>query len=220
MRWITTRYKNENNNEPFFIPIARTFTVDLFEDDREVLEAFFVFDDDRTTLMCVECKANMIDVCCAVFLRQENLRSSLFRCVSAWSLSFSLFDVRFNLYMHSRVSECVNEKKHAFRPKKNPLASFACTLFQTTHKKQHLSPLSLSLSQKFVGFGEKFKKSKRQKWEKTLSKLSLLSASYHQHLRPHHHHNRTLVIQKKEREKNDTITSEQEQFQQFQQLLK
>ena len=53
MRWITTRYKNENNNEPFFIPIARTFTVDDDrEEDREDLETFFemIDGDDRTAL--------------------------------------------------------------------------------------------------------------------------------------------------------------------------
>ena len=56
MRWITTRDdENENNNEPFFIPIARTFTVDddLFEDDREDLEETFfetIDGDDRTAL--------------------------------------------------------------------------------------------------------------------------------------------------------------------------
>ena len=42
--------ENENNNEPLFIPIARTFTVDLFED--RVLETFFEIDgDDRTTAL-------------------------------------------------------------------------------------------------------------------------------------------------------------------------
>lgn len=60
MGWITTRDdENENNNEPFFIPIARTFTVDLFED--RVLETFFEIDgDDRTTALLKE-EANMID---------------------------------------------------------------------------------------------------------------------------------------------------------------
>ena len=62
MRWITTRDdENENNNEPFFIPIARTFTVDrLFEDDREDLEETFfemIDGDDRTAL---KEEANMI----------------------------------------------------------------------------------------------------------------------------------------------------------------
>ena len=51
--------ENENNNEPLFIPIARTFTVDLFED--RVLETFFEIDgDDRTTALLKE-EANMID---------------------------------------------------------------------------------------------------------------------------------------------------------------
>jgi len=53
MRWITTRDdENENNNEPFFIPIARTFTVDDLFEDREDLETFFemIDGDDRTAL--------------------------------------------------------------------------------------------------------------------------------------------------------------------------
>ena len=64
MGWITTRDdENENNNEPFFIPIARTFTVDdLFEDDREDLEETFfemIDGDDRTTALLKE-EANMM----------------------------------------------------------------------------------------------------------------------------------------------------------------
>jgi len=61
--------KNENNNEPFFIPIARTFTVvdDREEDRRE--EAFFVFDDDRTTLITtVDCANMMMMRCLRCFL--------------------------------------------------------------------------------------------------------------------------------------------------------
>ena len=55
--------ENENNNEPLFIPIARTFTVDLFED--RVLETFFEIDgDDRTTFALLKEEANMIDDWC------------------------------------------------------------------------------------------------------------------------------------------------------------
>lgn len=56
LRWDGLRRddENENNNEPFFIPIARTFTVDdLFEEDREDLEETFfemIDGDDRTAL--------------------------------------------------------------------------------------------------------------------------------------------------------------------------
>jgi hypothetical protein len=41
--------ENENNNEPFFIPIARTFTTvddDRDEEDLRVLETFFEIDGD------------------------------------------------------------------------------------------------------------------------------------------------------------------------------
>jgi hypothetical protein len=70
MRWITTRDdENENNNEPFFIPIARTFTVDrLFEDDREDLEETFfemIDGDDRTAL---KEEANMMSDVAVVFV--------------------------------------------------------------------------------------------------------------------------------------------------------
>jgi|TARA_B110000483_G_scaffold84520_2_gene104782 hypothetical protein len=82
--------ENENNNEPFFIPIARTFTVDLFED--RVLETFFVFDDDRTTLMCVECKANMmIDVCCCSFLCGVGEKRLLVSLLCLCGLFFTTF---------------------------------------------------------------------------------------------------------------------------------
>ena len=56
MRWDGLRRddENENNNEPFFIPIARTFTVyDDREEDREDLEETFfemIDGDDRTAL--------------------------------------------------------------------------------------------------------------------------------------------------------------------------
>ena len=58
--------ENENNNEPFFIPIARTFTTvddDRDEEDLRVLETFFEIDgDDRTTFALLkEEEANMID---------------------------------------------------------------------------------------------------------------------------------------------------------------
>ena len=57
--------ENENNNEPFFIPIARTFTTvddDRDEEDLRVLETFFEIDgDDRTTFALLKEEANMID---------------------------------------------------------------------------------------------------------------------------------------------------------------
>ena len=86
MRWITTRDdENENNNEPFFIPIARTFTVDrLFEDDREDLEETFfemIDGDDRTAL---KEEANMMSDVASGFCGVGKKR--LFFYVSVWSL--------------------------------------------------------------------------------------------------------------------------------------
>ena len=91
--------ENENNNEPLFIPIARTFTVDLFED--RVLETFFEIDgDDRTTalkeeeaniwlMMCALCVVFLCGVCLLVCFALSLFKEESVRLL--WSL-FHFFE--------------------------------------------------------------------------------------------------------------------------------
>ena len=83
--------ENENNNEPFFIPIARTFTVDDDrEEDREDLETFFEIDGDDRTALKEEANMVMIDVCGVVFcgVGEKRLLVSLFVCVCGLFFTF------------------------------------------------------------------------------------------------------------------------------------
>ena len=123
MGWITTRDdENENNNEPFFIPIARTFTVDDDrEEDREDLEETFfemIDGDDRTAL---KEEANMmIDVASFLWCWGKT-----FVC---WSLSFVCLCGLF--FMHFLTVS--SEKKRFWLKKSSPF--IVHTLFKLSFK--------------------------------------------------------------------------------------